>query len=413
MKIMELEYNEAYFFKNIENNSIVMLDPFKRNKIFNNKYDYEFFSSDFAITQTSQSNVKSIFIILTTECNLNCSYCFEKGIKKEILGENKIQPLLSFIEQWVGESKVLEVVFTGGEPLLNYNLLKKLTVILDSKYDTKFSLISNGTLVTKKFIKFFNKFKFSIQLTLDGWKDNHNKQRSNETIKNSYFFLLKITSYLLQFQNIKITIRVNINNINKNDIIRIIDDYRQIILNNNFKIYFDFIDVNEESNLYLSLDDKLKLLFKTYYMLSKLNKKIPYQYILGGNCQIRNKNSITINSNLNIYNCYSLVGEESLGVPINKIHELYKDEYICSNTNCFYYHLCEGGCTYKSKVKYSKLKVDCNYFFLNEINKYIFILELYIMNKISLYDALKNYKKISLYDISSEENKYVEINKYC
>lgn len=411
MKIMKFEYNNKWFLKNIENNSIIMLDEDKTKKIFfEKKYDLEFFNSDFFFKKIITT--KSIFIILTTDCNLRCSYCFEQGIKKETLKMTKLSELLTYIDVWMNGETSLEVVFTGGEPLLNFELLKELTLKLNLKYNTLFSLISNGTLFNNKHILFFNKYNYSIQLTLDGWRYNHNKQRSNNIIKDSYSFLLKMSSKIL-LTNINLTIRVNINKINRTDIYKIINDYKNNLKNNNFKIYFDFIDIDKKSNLYLSSNEKLILLYKIYYLLSKANKKIPYSYVIGGNCQIRNRNSITINSNLYIYNCYSFVSEEKLGVSFNEIDTLYKSKYSCFNENCFYYSLCKGGCLYKNKIKYNKLIIDCNYIFLNKINKYIFSLELYNLDQITLHNAIKNHNNIDLYDIFLDEDKHVEINKYC
>lgn len=295
----------------------------RQEKFSLKKYDLKFFNLGFF---KENNNKKSIFIVLKTDCNLRCSYCFEQGIKKETLKMIKISELLTFIDIWMNGETSLEVIFTGGEPLLNFKLLKKLTLKLTLKYNTLFSLISNGTLFNNKHILFFNKYNYSIQLTLDGWRYNHNKQRSNNIIKDSYSFLLKMSSKILLI-NINLTIRVNINKINRTDICKIINDYKHNLKNNNFEIYFDFIDIDKKSNLYLSSNEKLMLLYKIYYLLSKMNKTIPYSYIIGGNCQIRNRNSITINSNFYIYNCYSFVGEEKLGVSFDEIDTLYKFKY--------------------------------------------------------------------------------------
>lgn len=67
----------------------------------------------------------------------------------------------------------------------------------------------------------------------------------------------------------------------------------------------------------------------------------------------------------------------------------------------------------KTIIKYNELIIDCSYIFLNKINKYIFSLELYNLDQITLHNAIKNYNNIDLYDIFLDENKHVEINKYC
>lgn len=70
---------------------------------------------------------------LTYKCNLNCSYCYEKDIKtgmKNKLNDNTIEDYLIFIENFLydknrNENEPYIVNLHGGEPLLEFNLLKK------------------------------------------------------------------------------------------------------------------------------------------------------------------------------------------------------------------------------------------------------------------------------------------------
>ena len=128
-------------------------------------------------------------LITTPECNLACEYCLGKAfnepescIEFESVPENakySMRELNSFLK--LDRDKPVSLIFYGGEPLLNINLIQK---VMDSqaKYKTvkNFLIQTNGILLDKLPKKYVNKFH-TILVSLDGGKETTNKNRGNGT----------------------------------------------------------------------------------------------------------------------------------------------------------------------------------------------------------------------------------------
>ena len=93
-------------------------------------------------------------IHLTDSCNLNCTYCYENKKIKNISFES-IKAICDYeINQ---NSKYVNIVFYGGEPLLQKNLITQTIDYIKSKKSKTifyFGITTNGTLIDKKFIKY-------------------------------------------------------------------------------------------------------------------------------------------------------------------------------------------------------------------------------------------------------------------
>lgn len=132
-------------------------------------------------------NLLSIF--LSGNCNLNCSYCFldKKNLKKFELNSSQIKKGIDLFLNYPGKEKT--IVFTGGEPLKYYSLIKKVSLysILKSKTENKILHIvvsTNGTLLSKEKYKFFLKNNICLSISLDGKQfinDFYRKFKSNSS----------------------------------------------------------------------------------------------------------------------------------------------------------------------------------------------------------------------------------------
>ncbi|MDH6357792.1 radical SAM protein [Parabacteroides sp. PF5-9] len=140
-----------------------------------------------------ENRIHSLSFILTNKCNLKCSYCYE--INKGYATIN-----VDFVKQTIGEHFTrndvdeIRIVFFGGEPFLEFNLIKEICEWVWSKEWEKkyhFFTVTNGTLIhgkIKDWLK-INKDRFSVKLSLDGNRDSHNLNRSNsfDLIDISFF----------------------------------------------------------------------------------------------------------------------------------------------------------------------------------------------------------------------------------
>lgn len=130
--------------------------------------------------------VKALCLHVAHTCNLNCSYCFASQGKYS--GERAIMDFetgkraLDFLIENSGSRKNLEVDFFGGEPLMNFDVVKKLveyarSVEKEAGKNFRFTLTTNGMLVDDDVIDFSNREMSNVVLSLDGRKEIHDRYR--------------------------------------------------------------------------------------------------------------------------------------------------------------------------------------------------------------------------------------------
>lgn len=130
-----------------------------------------------------KQEAKSITLLLTNSCNLNCVYCYERFKKSNSMTFETAKKAI--LEEFQGNQfKVFNIEFMGGEPLLEFNLVRQISEWLWSQdFEQKYTLfvVSNGTLLTKEMKEWFytNKDRISIGLSLDGDSETQNSNRSN------------------------------------------------------------------------------------------------------------------------------------------------------------------------------------------------------------------------------------------
>ena len=130
--------------------------------------------------------VKALCLHVAHVCNLNCSYCFASQGKYH--GERAIMSLdiakraMDFLVENSGTRRNLEVDFFGGEPLMNWDVVKGTVAYareLEKKYNKnfRFTLTTNGMLIDDEVIEFANKEMSNVVLSLDGRKEVHDRYR--------------------------------------------------------------------------------------------------------------------------------------------------------------------------------------------------------------------------------------------
>ncbi len=130
--------------------------------------------------------IKALCLHIAHTCNLNCSYCFASQGKYH--GERAVMSLevgkraLDFLIENSGTRRNLEVDFFGGEPLLNFEVVKELVAYarsIEKKYNKnfRFTLTTNGMLIDDDVIDFANKEMSNVVLSLDGRREIHDRFR--------------------------------------------------------------------------------------------------------------------------------------------------------------------------------------------------------------------------------------------
>jgi len=152
--------------------------------------------ADKADTLKSKNNVvKALCLHVAHICNLNCSYCFASQGKyqgeKAIMSFEVGKQALDFLIKNSGDRTNLEVDFFGGEPLMNFDVVKELVAYArsrekDTKKRFRFTLTTNGMLIDDDVIDFCNKEMNNVVLSLDGRREVHDRFRKDYQGHGSY-----------------------------------------------------------------------------------------------------------------------------------------------------------------------------------------------------------------------------------
>lgn len=153
---------------------------------------YEGMAFDFKNRNTV---IKALCLHVAHTCNLNCEYCFASQGKYH--GERALMSFevgkraLDFLIENSGTRRNLEVDFFGGEPLMNWDVVKELVSYarVQEKIHNKnfrFTLTTNGMLIDDDVIDFSNREMSNVVLSLDGRKDVHDRLRVDYMGRGSY-----------------------------------------------------------------------------------------------------------------------------------------------------------------------------------------------------------------------------------
>ena len=139
--------------------------------------------------------VKALCLHVAHTCNLNCAYCFASQGKYH--GERAVMSFevgkraLDFLIENSGTRRNLEVDFFGGEPLMNFDVVKQLveyarSVEKQHNKNFRFTLTTNGLQIDDDVIEFANKECSNVVLSLDGRKEIHDRYRVDYNGKGSW-----------------------------------------------------------------------------------------------------------------------------------------------------------------------------------------------------------------------------------
>jgi uncharacterized protein len=130
--------------------------------------------------------VKALCIHIAHTCNLNCSYCFASQGKyhgeRAMMSYEVGKRALDFLIENSGTRHNLEVDFFGGEPLMNFDVVKQLVAYARSiekehNKNFRFTLTTNGVLIDDDVIDFANREMSNVVLSLDGRREIHDRFR--------------------------------------------------------------------------------------------------------------------------------------------------------------------------------------------------------------------------------------------
>ena len=366
------------------------------------KDSYEPYITDFAKRPTV---VKALCLHIAHDCNLACQYCFaEEGEyhgKRELMSYEVGRKALDFLVANSGNRRNLEVDFFGGEPLMNFQVVKDLVAYgrsLEKTHDKKFrfTLTTNGVLLNDDIMEFANKEMGNVVLSIDGRKEVHDRMRPFRKGAGSYDLIVpKFQKFADSRHQEKYYVRGTFthNNLDfSKDVLHLADlGFKQISVEP---------VVAQETDSYAIREEDLPQLMEEYEnlaleMVKRHGKENDFNFfhfmidLTGGPCVAKRLSGcgsgteyLAVTPWGDLYPCHQFVGEEDFlmgnvyeGVKKDEIVKEFKACNVYSKEECkkcFARFYCSGGCsansynfngtidgTYEIGCKLERKRVEC------------------------------------------------------
>ncbi len=321
--------------------------------------------------------VKALCIHIAHDCNLACKYCFaEEGEyhgRRALMSYEVGKKALDFLIANSGNRRNLEVDFFGGEPLMNWQVVKDLVAYgreqekLHDKH-FRFTLTTNGVLLNDEVQEFVNKEMDNVVLSLDGRKEVNDRMRPFRNGKGSYDLIVPKFQKLADSRDQeKYYIRGTFTRDNldfSNDVLHFADlGFEQISIEP---------VVGEDSDFYSIKKEDLPQIFEEYDKLAKVmiereksGKGFNFFHFMidldGGPCVAKRLSGcgsgteyLAVTPWGDLYPCHQFVGEEDFlmgnvddGITKPEIADEFRGCSVYSKEkckNCFAKFYCSGGC---------------------------------------------------------------------
>ena len=204
-------------------------------------------------------------IYLTTECNFQCTYCYEEYTKCLILDKEMLKDILDFIIDLESnkDSDAFAVNFMGGEPLLKKELIYQAVNYIKEKCKKKvlYYITTNGSLLNEEMISWMKENDFFVRISIDGNKETHKKNRLQKDGNSAYATIMQNLKFIKK-SGLKYTIRMTVAN---NTLDQIYDLFALRILVNSVKDCYAALGVVHE--MYSPMPGR----FKDYIANQKAN----------------------------------------------------------------------------------------------------------------------------------------------
>ena len=315
------------------------------------------------------SGILGLTIAPTLNCNFRCIYCYEKGrYKNSKMDEETEEAIVEFVCRYIPKITGIAVSWYGGEPLLVFDVIERLSerlikIAREHKLWYSAGMVTNGYLLTKgKAQRMAELGVKNIQITIDGNKKTHNQKRPLVDGSGTYsriFENLEEVNGILE----SVAIRVNTDKNNPYAITSVCEEIKKRKLVN-VVAYPAPIRGTEDCYNIDSCIGKTEFFNLEYEVLKTFPKKEYIRYIqqkypiLSGNsCGADSDLAFVIDADGNLYKCWSDIGNDSVRFgniktgewnvqnEIIYIKDKPMDRDICRE--CRLLPICLGGCPYE------------------------------------------------------------------
>lgn len=174
----------------------------------------------------TQQAYKTLVLVPTLDCNLQCPYCYEGLNKPKIsMNRNVIEHIKRHIDTHIKrqDTKLLALLWYGGEPLLEFDTIRNISEHLKLREIPFFGdITTNGTLLTEKTLLEFESLNIKqVQITFDGSKESHDSKRFFNNNNGTFDLLMSrcrmLNDYIKTHKCFTVHIRINVDINNKDN----------------------------------------------------------------------------------------------------------------------------------------------------------------------------------------------------
>ncbi len=339
------------------------------------------------------TQLKALCLHIAHDCNMCCKYCFagegEYSGDRSLMSFEVGKRALDFLIEQSGSRKNLEVDFFGGEPLLNFDVVKQLVAYARSIEKEKgknfrFTLTTNGVLLNDEVMEWANKECYNVVLSLDGRKETNDRMRRTRNDKGTYDLILPKFQKMAKERNQQgYYIRGTYTHYNTdfaNDILHLADlGFEQLAME---PVVTDpKMDYALQESDIPKLKDQYDLLAKEMCKRNREGKGFTFFHYMidleGGPCIYKRISGCGVGTDYmavtpwgDLYPCHQFVGDEKFllgnvfdGVKNTDIVNEFKLCNVYSREacqDCFAKLYCSGGCSANAYHTTGKITGTCN-----------------------------------------------------
>jgi uncharacterized protein len=363
---------------------------------------YENYVEDF---QNRETVVKALCLNIAHDCNLRCKYCFadegEYHGRRALMSFEVGKAALDFLVAGSGSRRNLEVDFFGGEPLMNWEVVKQIveygrSIEKEKNKNFRFTITTNGTLLTDEILDYVNKEMGNIVLSIDGRKEVNDFMRPRKGGQGCYDDIVpKFQKVAESRHQLRYFVRGTFthNNLDFSEDVKHLADlgFKQISVEPVVAKPDDWYALKDED--IPKLCDEYDKLARFYLERQEQGKGFNFFHfnidLEGGPCVAKRLSGcgsgceyLGVTPWGDLYPCHQFVGNEDFimgnvfeGIKRKDLQDMFKKSNVYSRPECekcFARYYCSGGCaanaynfngdintTYKHGCELQRKRIEC------------------------------------------------------
>lgn len=326
------------------------------------------------------TNRLGLTIAPTSDCNFRCIYCYEKdSLRHSTMTEEVQKSVIDYIKRLAPIISHLNISWYGGEPLLALDIMERLTheileICEENKIEYSAAIVTNGYLLTAQVAQKLGELHVSsIQITLDGSREQHDKRRPLNGGLPTFDTIISNLKEAKDFLPCRVNIRVNVDKQNVSQVDEVLKILNENELNQVTSVYLGMVENSNgtyQDNKCFCTQEFSELDYD-FKVRNEMSRVWYYPQLVHNVCSADSVSGAVIDSDGLIYKCWNDIGikERAIGnlldgafrnQQVSLSYLLYDPTQDEECKTCKYLPICMGGCPHRRQfspeLRCNKLK---------------------------------------------------------